>query len=651
MSTMHRIGFFALLFLIACSAEGPEIVLEGSGSGASVERGDRLIALVKGSTAKKSEVIVAGISVPVQVLSSNAISFVIPEQSPSGSQKLYIRMGTSKAEFTLTIVERPSANVKLLIIVKPGVVRDALAAELAKLGFSLEGSLSALGAITGPCSGQLAKVKIGHYEVKKAEKDLEALGDDYLLEPWGRAEDLSPLIDPESDYGVDSLPYSEAIGVTTAHNRGYGGAGITIAVLDTGVNEHTDLAGRVLDGRSFVGEADKGKRDIYSEGDAKLHGTPIALLAAGKTSGVAPKAEILPVRVCDAKGHCPSASVIEGLCFALAHGAKTDRLDRMVLNLSWGSNQPSDIVKNILGYAGSQGVLTATAVGNDYKTDKNAINYPANHVVDGLLSVAALSQEGDRWLPTDYSNRGYHVAISAPGDSLLLPTGRYSGTSFATALVSGSLALYRESYNLEQDTPLDIEHALKRDATPLAGERREAVGTGMVNLRRLIDNNNVLEPMADRDNIPYDMISGIDATAWPYPDLLQGVHEYFFVSGLTYAYLKFDLSDIDKPIRSAKLRVYRDASPDADCEMHVYEVQNDNWLESSLDSLPDRGPEIASVITSPKRYMQIDISNYARSQQEDGNLSLALNCGHRNWVVIHSREGQERPKLILDLEG
>ncbi len=538
---------------------------------------------------------------------------------------------------------------KILIIVRPDVRQETLAPALTQLGFSLAGGLIPLGASEGPCSGQLAAVAIDGHNPDEAEEALRALEAEFLLEPWGKAEDTSPLIDPRSIYSVDAMNYSEAIGVTEARNRGYGGQGITIAILDTGVTAHEDLAGRVLKGRSFVGEAEA-ESDIFvdSHSGARFHGTPIALLAAGTVSGVAPQATILPVRVCDERGSCPSPAVIQGLCFALNYAAETKSLKRMVFNLSWGSDKPSSIVKNILGYAGSQGVLMAAAAGNDYATNKNALNYPATDTLDGLLAVAALTQEGDTWLPAPYSNRGYHIDIAAPGDDLSLPTGTYSGTSFATALVAGSLALYRESFYLEQYTALDIEHALKSDAASLGEARREAVGTGLLNLRRLLDNRNVLGPVADRDNIHYDLFTE-DPNAWPTPDLLSGKHEYFHVSSLSQGYVKFDLSKVERPITSARLLIYRDRAPPDDCTMKFYE-SSDNWTEGALASLPAKGQEIGAVIASASAYAEIDISSYAKTQQADGTLSIALDCSHEHWVIVGAREGQYAPKLILGFE-
>jgi len=637
-----------ILVIIGCSQDPAIITLDLEGT--KVERGARIIALIDGHQASEGQVFLAGKQVPSQILSENALSFIIPEDSPTGDQELHIRAGPASAKFTLTILDTGSSEGKMLIIVKPDVTQEALASELTKLGFSLDGDLTSLGANEGPCSGMLATVAIGEQDPGKAEVTLKALEDAFLLEPWGKAGDASPLIDPVSDYDVDFADYSDAIGVNVAHNRGYGGQGVTIAVLDTGVTEHEDLFGRLLEGRSFVGEADKGKLDVLADG----HGTPIALLAAGSKQGVAPQANILPVRVCDSEGNCPAPAVIQGLCFALNHATETGRLNRMVLNLSWGSSEPSDIVKNILGYVGSRGVLSAAAVGNDYEDDKNVINYPAHYPVNGLHAVAALKQVENEWWPTDYSNRGPHVDISAPGDSLSLSVGTYSGTSFATALVAGSLALYRESFEYKQAAAHEVESAVKTDATKLPGApREEAVGLGMISVRNLLTSEYVLRPDADRDNIHYYIF--LDETEWPWFQLMEGNHNSFNVSMGSQGFLKFDLSAFDKPVETAKLQIYRYRNDSQDnCTVKFYEVLEDNWLEGELNSLPsvDKRKELGLVEVSSDAYAKIDISSYARSQQEDGVMSIAFDCDLNEWVSFGAREGgfDQAPKLILGFE-
>jgi subtilisin family serine protease len=123
------------------------------------------------------------------------------------------------------------------------------------------------------------------------------------------------------------------------------GAGITVAVVDSGVDaHHVDLDGQVLPGLDLV--------DPQGDGDTDLvgHGTTVAALIAGKDDdngviGIAPKAKILPVRVLDQENRYDDALVVaKGVRWAVDHGAK-------VVNLSLGGSGNSAALAAALDYA------------------------------------------------------------------------------------------------------------------------------------------------------------------------------------------------------------------------------------------------------------------------------------------------------------
>ena len=187
------------------------------------------------------------------------------------------------------------------------------------------------------------------------------------------------------------------------------GAGVTVAVVDTGVlATHDDLAGSVLNGIDLADDA--AAKDPAGTGkvDPAGHGTHVAgIIAAHANNGVgiagaAPGAQIMPVRVLDASGSGNSSDVAEGIIWAADHGAK-------VINLSLGGG-PSSGMQIAMQYAWSKQVLTFAAAGNSYQ-DGNQPSYPAAY--PEAIAVAAIDQSRQH---ADFSNTGSYVDLAAPGD-------------------------------------------------------------------------------------------------------------------------------------------------------------------------------------------------------------------------------------------
>ncbi|WP_447004923.1 S8 family serine peptidase [Saccharothrix isguenensis] len=197
------------------------------------------------------------------------------------------------------------------------------------------------------------------------------------------------------------------------------GSGVTVAVLDTGVDPgHADLAGVVLPGAEFP-ELGSGARDTSG------HGTDIAALIAGR-SGVAPGARVLPVKVTGG-----SAAANAALKWAVDRGAK-------VVNLSLGSGAGS--FDEGLRYAAEHDVLVVAAAGNT-GTDRGVTPLARGEAV---LAVSAVDRDG-RFRP-DVSVSGPEVVLAAPGVDVPTSRGDRSGTSYAAAIVSGTAALARARY-------------------------------------------------------------------------------------------------------------------------------------------------------------------------------------------------------------
>jgi type VII secretion-associated serine protease mycosin len=250
------------------------------------------------------------------------------------------------------------------------------------------------------------------------------------------------------------------------------GAGVTVAVLDTGVDPATpDLTGTVTTGPDFTAGADPaGYRPPL------VHGTYIASLIAAHGSGrgdqlgvigVAPSARILSVRVILDDGEPGTAAyednpryanaIGKGIYYAVAHGAS-------VINMSLGSQQPTAYLRAAVAYALAKGVVVVASAGNDGTISGfDPYVYPASFT--GVIAVAAVTGSGAR---ASFSEQNAAVVLSAPGVDVVGagPDGEYldaEGTSPAAALVSGVAALIRSRY--PRLTPALVQQALITSAT------------------------------------------------------------------------------------------------------------------------------------------------------------------------------------------
>lgn len=225
------------------------------------------------------------------------------------------------------------------------------------------------------------------------------------------------------------------ISLSTPTPTGGVGAGITVAVVDTGVDPQLAGfgSGGVLKGVSFVPNTDSAA-DVGDGQDSDGDGVTDELVGHGTFVAsiiqlVAPDVTILPIRVLDADGKGNMFRVAQGIEAAILGGAH-------VVNISLGSTAAVDAVGDMIEEANLRGITVVASVGND---GSQLLVFPA--ATPGVISVAALD---GTLSPAEFSNYGPHVTISALGVDLVgqTPSGenRSSGTSFSTALVSGTVA-------------------------------------------------------------------------------------------------------------------------------------------------------------------------------------------------------------------
>lgn len=262
------------------------------------------------------------------------------------------------------------------------------------------------------------------------------------------------------------------------------GEGVVVAVIDSGVDlAHPGLAGRIWsnagevcgngvddDGNGFVDDCHgwdfvSGSPDPSPHPLLGGHGTHVAGLIVGSfdgwppASGVAPSAQVMPLRfMVGSSGD--TADAVSAITYAVANGAD-------VLNLSWGSFEPSEALEERIRWAVSQGVVVVAAAGNQGVDVSATPFYPASYDIPGVVSVAAVSRDGALAPFSNFGGAGPHPGpdVAAPGVSVLslLPGGGVapmSGTSMAAPQVAGLAALLLSDPLSAGFSPAEVEDRL-----------------------------------------------------------------------------------------------------------------------------------------------------------------------------------------------
>ncbi len=272
---------------------------------------------------------------------------------------------------------------------------------------------------------------------------------------------------------------AEKIHAPALWQRGITGAGVKVAVVDTGIGQgHPDFAGRIAAAADFTGKG--------SPQDGNGHGTHVAGIIAGSGAasggiyrGIAPDASLYIAKVLTDSGSGHMSDVIAGLEWAVQQGAQ-------VVNISLGSDEPcdgSDALATVCDEVVHRGVVICAAAGN---------NGPAMGTIGSpgcAREVITIGASTDNDQVAVYSSRGptkdgRHkpdfcfpgsgiISARAEGTSLGTPQDRYytaaSGTSMATPHCSGSAALLLQAY--PEATPDEIKrrlayHAFNLDVPP-----------------------------------------------------------------------------------------------------------------------------------------------------------------------------------------
>jgi len=265
------------------------------------------------------------------------------------------------------------------------------------------------------------------------------------------------------------------------------GAGVTIAIIDTGIDgSHPDLAGVVAGGSDFSGlGSPDGQTPI---GQERRHGTMVASLAAGRGNnqsdgilGSAPEATLLSLSMSFGGGTIsPDDQIAQAVRYAVDNGA-----DIISLSLTRNTRDWPESWDRAFSYAAANDVVVIAAAGNR-ASGTLAVGAPAT--MPGVLTVGGVNRE--RVASDAASAQGITIGVMAPSEDLVgaVPGGGYvawSGTSGATPIVAGIVALVRAAYpNLNA---ANVINRVLATATPVTDTTPDPLyGYGIVNAQRAL---------------------------------------------------------------------------------------------------------------------------------------------------------------------
>lgn len=322
------------------------------------------------------------------------------------------------------------------------------------------------------------------------------------------------------------------VGANQVWALGYTGAGVVVAVIDTGVNyNHVDVADHLWDGGSEfphhgydVKNHDNDPMDDHGHG-SHCSGTVCGDGTAGSQTGMAPNATLMCVKCLDATGNGGAQSISEGIQWAVEHGCD---LFSMSLGLPNSSIPDRTLLRHTCEAALDAGVVAAIAAGNEGSQTwqypiPNNVRVPGScpppymdevqgqnpggqtcsvciGAVDYNDNAAYFTSRGPvTWQNTEFADYAYNPGIGlirpdvcAPGvdiKSLNYQTNTgytsMSGTSMATPCVAGCMALMLcKDINL---TPSEVCRILEETAVPLAQGKSNTYGFGRVNVFEAVE--------------------------------------------------------------------------------------------------------------------------------------------------------------------
>ncbi len=292
----------------------------------------------------------------------------------------------------------------------------------------------------------------GIYKVKELS-DIESLGD---LVEYYEVDQTVTLFAPNDPYAYRQWSLA-SLGIEYAWEEGLEGEGISIAIIDSGVNSlHEDFEGVSFGkGRNMIDNS-------YDIRDESGHGSFVAgVIAAARDNGVGIAGllggvTIVPFKCFGNSSESSSSYVISAIYEAV------DIYGCEVINLSLGMDKDMTSMRQAVDYASAMGTIIVSAVGNDGSSEKK---YPASY--DNVIGVGAIDEANKL---ASFSQKNDSVFVVAPGKNVLstwhssynsYKTG--DGTSYSSPHVAVAAAIMKEyepKANIEDFSELLIRSSL-----------------------------------------------------------------------------------------------------------------------------------------------------------------------------------------------
>jgi len=274
------------------------------------------------------------------------------------------------------------------------------------------------------------------------------------------------------DWGLQAIQAPAAWKITK-------GKGIKVGILDTGIDlNHPDLKDNIKAYQDFT-------KSPYGVLDRQGHGSHVAGIIAGVENGkgiigVAPQAELYIAKVLGDNGSGSFESIINGLHWAIQQGVD-------IISMSLGCEiEPPEEMHQAIKMAKNAGIILVAATGNE----NHYVDWPGMY--DETIAVSAMNEKHER---AYFSNYGIKNEIMAPGVNILSTYkdggyARLSGTSMATPIISGSIALYLsflKAKGLPKPTLEELHQKLLTSCDDLATPGKDIMtGDGLIDLVKLL---------------------------------------------------------------------------------------------------------------------------------------------------------------------
>lgn len=265
-------------------------------------------------------------------------------------------------------------------------------------------------------------------------------------------------------------------------NLSLDGRGVQVAILDSGIKQHTQFIGANIEVLDVTGQNDPF--------DFCGHGTAVAGIIVGRPSnefkGIAPAVNLKSFKIADESGTTNNNYIIRALENVLEYNRQNPNAKINIVNISYGLTQDNDELRNKLAEVYSSGVTIISASGND---GRQGLLYPANY----NFVFATGSIDSDKNI-SGFSNWGEGLDFVLPGSGLMTLGLNNNfvwvkGTSFSSAYLTGIAALatqaFKNKYN-RLPSPQELYEVLQKISTPIKAVAPIKQGYGVPDASKIV---------------------------------------------------------------------------------------------------------------------------------------------------------------------